>query len=404
MKHWSLPNFIMAVICVTVLCYFGLQGYQYFNQSQKTVEAYEYCVEETTAVNGYIIRDEHVLPDDGSGLLRLTRAEGEKVGIGDTVAVRYSDKEALDRQNKLDKLIRQQEQLMYAKQTVAGSEGSLRLDLQIMEQIVAMRQAIEADKPETMEEHISSLEALITKRDYTYASPENVDSKMTALSKQIRELSAKSGGMMKKIKASVPGLYSAVVDGYETVLKPENIASLKPSSLQKIKADPAVSSAVGKLILGDDWTYVVTMREKDAEELRIGSRKTLRLAKGIDRNLTAHVSMISEPENGQVLVAFTGDRYLSELTMLRKQTADIINRRVTGIRIPENALRVNENGETGLYCLIGKRVRFKPVKVIYTGEDFILVQPNAERELYQFRAGDQVVISAGKTYNGKVVE
>lgn len=404
MKHWSVPNFIMAVICLAVLCYFGLQGYQYFNQPLKTVEAYDYCVEETTGVNGYMMRAEQVLPDDRSGLLRLTRAEGEKVGVGDTVALRYSDKETLDRQNELDKLTQQQDQLTYAKEIVAGSEVSLRLDLEIMERIVAIRQAIEAQKPETVEEHISHLQSQITKRDYTYASPEDVENRMTALRDQIRSLRTKSGGTMQKVKAPVSGLYSAVVDGYETVLKPENIASLTPSSLKAVTADPSVSSAVGKLILGDEWTYVFTMREEDAGELILGCRKTLRFAKGIDRNLRAHVVFISKPENGQVVVAFTGDRYLSELTLLRKQTAEIIKGKVTGVRVPENALRVNEDGATGLYCLIGKRVRFKPVTVVYTGEDFILVQPNAEREISKIRAGDRVVISAGKTYNGKVVE
>ena len=65
---------LMAAVCLTVLAYFGLQGYRYFSAPYTTVLAYAYQEEESATVSGWVIREEQVLPDDTTGLLRLSRS------------------------------------------------------------------------------------------------------------------------------------------------------------------------------------------------------------------------------------------------------------------------------------------------------------------------------------------
>jgi len=83
---------------------------------------------------------------------------------------------------------------------------------------------------------------------------------------------------------------------------------------------------------------------------------------------------------------FRGNIHLQELTLLRQQRAQIITGSVEGIRVPRECLRaerayLDENGRTvteertGIYFLVGREARFKPVEVIYSGDSFLLVAP-----------------------------
>ena len=86
-------------------------------------------MEETVSANGWLIRAEQVLPGEGSGLLRLTRQEGERISQGGTVAKVYADQASLDRQTELDRLDERIEQLRYRlSNNVLVQEGEKPLE------------------------------------------------------------------------------------------------------------------------------------------------------------------------------------------------------------------------------------------------------------------------------------
>ena len=82
--------------------------------------------------------------------------------------------------------------------------------------------------------------------------------------------------------------------------------------------------------------------------------------------------------------------------------------------MPIEAVRVRERtvtdddgaetlvSETGVYCIVGMEARFKPVDVLYSGEDFALVRSTLDaaeevtttQEKLRLRAGDEVIITA----------
>jgi len=211
------------------------------------------------------------------------------------------------------------------------------------------------------------------------------------------------------------------VDGYETVLTPESLEALTPSSLENLKADGTVSSNVGKLVLGDTWYYAAAMPAAQAQELEDqqadGVSLSLRFTKGVDQDLPVTLHSVGAEENGRVVAVFQGDTYLTQLTLLRQQSAQVITNRVEGIRVPREALRVvaktveNEDGTTsetkttGVYCVMGREAAFKPVSVLYSNENFALVKAeiSSNQELLRLRPGDEVIVKAYDLYDGKVV-
>ena len=408
---------LLLAVTLGVLAYFGIQGLQYLGDPLTTTLAYNYQVEEGMDLSGYVVRREQVLADETSGLLRLQRSEGEKVGAGGTVALVYADQTSLDRQREIDELSGRIEQLQFAQEASLGSEVSLKLDAQIMRSLLDYRAELAAGRLDNAEEHETELKSLVLKRDYTYSDTEDLSGQIAELQSQLKELKAQAASSVRAVKAPVSGVYSAVVDGYETVLTPGLLADMTPSQLNALQTDDTLTSQTGKLILGDSWYYAVTMSADQAKALRDSSgTMTLRFAKGVEQDQTVTLYAVGPEEQGRVVVTFRGEYNMAQVTLLRRQSAQLIWRTVAGIRVPNEALRaantkVDQEGtrttveSLGVYCVVGMEARFKPVEVLYSGDGFVLVRSTAasDQESLRLRPGDEIIISAKDLYDGKVV-
>lgn len=422
MKNNSLgTKLLMTVITLALLAYFGFQGVQYFSDPLSSTLAYTYRVEETASLTGYMVREELVLSGDSSGLLQLQRQEGERVAVGGTVAKVYANQEALDRQKEIENLNGRIEQLTYVQEAEAGVEVARKLDQQIRRNILDHRAALAAGRLNEAEQQSAELRAQVLKYDYTVSDTEDVDTQLQTLKAELKSLNAQSGGSTKRITAPKSGLYSAVVDGYESLLRPETVSQLMPSDLTALRPEEGVRSEVGKLVLGKEWFFVAAVPADTAAKLgkleQRGTELTLRFAKGVGRDLSVTIASISPEENGRCAVVFRGETYLAQLTMLRQQSAQIVYDEVNGIRIPKEALRVvtrtvqledgstKESTVTGVYTLLGREARFKPVEVLYTGETYVLAEPaiRSDQETLRLRPGDEVIISANNLVDGKIL-
>ena len=380
MRRTSLATrILMLLVCLGVAAYFGYQSLRYMKDPFTTAAAYGCTVDETVSASGYVVRSERVLEDNDSGLLRLARAEGERVSVGGTVAAVYADQASLDRQSEIDALEVRIEQLEYVQSASLSYEASAKLDNQIAQDLLAVRTALTAGRLDTVERRGSELRALVMKRDYTYSGG-SLDEQLESLRQELKDLRRQSAGSTRRISAPVSGLYSAVVDGYETVLTPESILEMSPSQLSAVQPDSAVSSHVGKLILGDNWYYAAALRASEIREIQEAGSVSLRFSKDVARDLDVSVQSVGWEEDGRSVVVFQGKYDLSQLTLLRQQSAEIILNTMTGIRVPQEALRVvprtvtgpdgskTEVQTTGVYCVVGVKAVFKPAEVLYSGE------------------------------------
>ena len=412
---------LLAAISLALLVYFGVQGVRYFRDPLTTTLAYTSEVEESVHLSGYVVREEQVRPGESSGLLQLLREEGERVSEGGTVAAVFADQASLDLQTELASLENRIEQLQYAQEAALGVEITQKLDAQINNSILTYRAALAADRLQDAEKQGDALRTQVMKRDFSVSGTEDLKTQLQELQAQRKTLQSRAAGSVRRITAPVAGLYSAVVDGYETVLTPESLEALTPSSLENLKADGTVSSNVGKLVLGDTWYYAAAMPAAQAQELEDqqadGVSLSLRFTKGVDQDLPVTLHSVGAEENGRVVAVFQGDTYLTQLTLLRQQSAQVITNRVEGIRVPREALRVvaktveNEDGTTsetkttGVYCVMGREAAFKPVSVLYSNETFALVKAeiSSNQELLRLRPGDEVIVKAYDRDDGKVV-
>ena len=432
MKTGTLATKLMlAAIFLTVLVYFGVSTAAYFNDPYTTTIAYSFLGEDAVTVSGYVVRDEEVLPEGGE-LVYSSRGEGERVGRGGTVALVYPTAQALSDANTLRDLTSQLEQLQHASSLASGSRASARLDDEIAGALAEFHGALAEGGLTAAGESGRSLRSAVLRRSYAFSGDGGLEASIAALGERISALSASAETDVVRVSAPSAGLFSGLVDGYETVLTRSGVLELDPAGYRAIA--PEEASGVGRMIYGSGWSFVTLMRSEDAKRLQEGGSVRLRFQTGLDRDLTVKVERISAEDGGRRVVVFSSEKYLNLATLLRRQNAQIIFDSHDGIRVPRSAVRVDlqeivdESGQpvldgqgnpktksvTGVYCLWGDTARLKPVKVLWQEDEYILVAPDEEalsaftseraREGRRLRAGDQVITAAAEVYDGKVVQ
>ena len=382
---------IFVFLFLAVAAYFSVQAYRYFVDPQTTTLVYAYSSEDAIAATGYFARDEQVIACSET-LLELERAEGERENAGGALATVYRSESALNDHRQLRALRSRLEQLRYAREASRDAETALKLDGDIREDLFALRASLAAGSWTSVESSGEELRTTVLKREYAYAGTDDLE------------------GGTQTIRAPFAGTYSAVADGYEAVLTPAALENMTVAQYDAI-APEAASSTVGRLIAGEEWRVVAVLRAAAAARLQKGQALSLRAATGVDFDLDVTVERIGREENGRVIVVLRGGSHLAYVTLLRAQNVELILARYEGLRIPKNALRVDADGSSGVYCLVGLRAYRKPVEVLWQGEDYCLVRPvgietssESLRQLYTLRAGDEAIVSANDLYDGKVVE
>ena len=425
MKSSFVTKIITAAGVLAVLFYFGYSVITYLADPLATTVAYTYRSDEAVTVSGYVVRQEEVLTA-GEGLVYLTREEGERVSAGGSVATIYASQGALDQALELERLEGQLEQLQFAQSVASGSQQVLRLDDDILESIFAIRAGAAGGDLLEVRSQSQSLQAMVLKRDYVFsgAGAQQMEQQVAALSQQITALRSTAQSGSRSVTAQRAGTFSALVDGYEGGLTPEMLEEMTLEELRALRPEQAAGGSVGKMIYGTTWYYAAAVDAAAAEKLAVGGSVTLRFMSGLDREIKMTVERVGDASGGERLVVLSCDEYLPITTLLRHQNAQIIFQSYTGIRLPAMALRVTtetiddgsggetEVSSTAVYCRMGRTARLKPVKVLYQGEDYYLVEPDLDslqglsetsRESRVLRSGDEVIVSASDLYDGKVV-
>lgn len=400
MKNNSFKFLSIAILAAVVL-YFGIQGYRYITDPFTTTMAYSSQTYESIDLDGWIIRDEEAFSSDAATLSHVPD-EGEQVGKGQTIAVAYSDTGALETVDKIEDAELQLQQLEFALSTYLDPNASLKLDSTITDRLLQLQGLLSQGDYSAVSEDVSALKAAVLKRSHTYSSAEEIQAAIDDVKGELASLRASLSGA-QNITAPRSGAYSAICDGYESVLTPEIIQTLTPSALSDLHAQNSGSN-VGKLIYDSRWYYAANIPAQQAQLLCEGQSVHLHFAKGFEQIIPLTVLRISAEENGQQTVVLSTTRYLAQTTQLRHQKAELILATYSGLRVPDNSLRVNEDGQGGVYCMMGVSVQFKPIDIVYRGDGYTLVKPTADAAgSALLRSGDEVIITANSLESGMVV-
>ncbi len=420
MKQGHIVNRIVVfAVFGAILLYMGFSLWQGLAGRMTTVVSYSYTLDDAVEATGFLVREEYVLPAR-SALADVLPAEGEKVAVGETVAYLYQDAAALERRQELRKVNMELEQLSMNSGLTSLSD-SARLTEEIMTGLTDLRGAVARRDFTSLEDDTLKLKSLVYQRDFTYQSggdTAELEAKKAELAQRKDSLITAAGQDTTVVSADRGGVFSGVVDGYEGQLTPAVLGELTPSALDRLASNPPekAEDAVGKLITDTRWYFVCSVTEAQAKRLVEGWQVKVRFSRDWAGEVSMRAERIGLPENGRVPVVFSSTHYLSDTTLLRRQTVEIVFSSVSGIRVPKNALVLDsdgawgEAGQWGVFAVIGTQAEFKPVNIVGDDDDYYLVQPqkpatDPDKEVAKLalRSGDEIILRAEGLFDGKVV-
>ena len=431
MKQGTLLNkVVMTLFFAAIILYMGGAAWRGLRDPYPTVQAYTYVVEDTMEATGYLIRQEQVIhgwtiqAEGTEATVRLLPSEGEKIAAGTTVALLYSDGAAMERSQRLETLEAEAAQLREAITAGENGQGE-QIGRKVTSSMVALRRAVEAEDFTRLESQVGTFKRAVYQQAQRYGNGDDLAAALTAAQNEINTLRALTPQEGVRVTVPQSGIFSGQVDGYETVLVPEITEGVTPSLLDSLesRAVEEDSSALGKLITNSQWYFIFSLGEEQAKRLTVGRAVPVRFSRDWSGTVDMTVERISLPENGRVAVVLSTRKFLSETTLLRRQTVELIFDSQMGIRVPLGAVRVEEQTETdkesgetrtvqvtGVYVQVGAFAEFKPVTVLAQGEDYYMVRPllpeNADtvQQKLALRAGDSVIIASEEIWDGKVIE
>lgn len=400
MRSTPIFKILSLAVLVAVVTLLGIEGYRYFHRSVSVSVAYTGQVTDSLSVTGWVVRQETPLPDTSGTLLRQVQ-EGEKVHAGQTVAMTYASKSALEVVSRLEDTELKLQQLQFARSSFLDSDAALKVDSDISDSILRLHIATADGDYATATQEMSAMKTAVLKRSYSYESLEQIDQAIAQTRSDISTLQNQLSGATS-VKTAVAGVYSGSTDGSEEALTPDFLTDVTPARLDALSTGSAVKSA-GKIITDNTWYFAANIPAQQARELQVGQEVTLRLSKGLQQDTPAYVQSISTEEDGQVAVVLSCTRYISQVTLLRHQQGEILLREYKGLRVPSAALRMDEEGSLQLFCRLGAYVCSKPVDLVYRGDGFCLVrsaQGAADERI--LRQGDLVISTARALTDGMI--
>lgn len=409
----------IAAIAVALVIYFGFYVAKVFSEPYTTALAYAYTSNDSAEAVGILVRQETVLPAQ-TGIVDVTRSEGEKVGVGQSVAQVYRDSQAQTNQADLEALADQIQLLEYSSDG-GGVDSAAKLDENILQAVTALHAASGVGDYNQLEDQARTLKSTVLKRGYVYGNglgAEELSQKLNDLKSQYAALKQQTSSSTSSVRAPQSGVFSTLVDGYETAVTPQTVFQLTPSSLSALLAGQGkeAGGGMGKLITSTRWYFAAALPVSVAERLKEGSTATLRFSGDFDQDIDMRVDQVGQAEGDKSVAVFSTDRYLSQTTLLRQQTAELIFNSWSGLRIPKQALRMEkstytdketgqevQNNRLGVYALLGGRAEFKTVEVVTEGDDYYVVRSTTD-ESDALRAGDEVIVRATELYDGQLLE
>lgn len=391
-----------AVLCA-IMAYLGYAVYTGLRSPMATVIAVQYEAGQGLRTTGYVVRQEQVLVSSYP-ITALTVGEGQKVAVAEPVATGYASTDAQDRQSELDALQSQLAQLQYADSySVAEAADAAGLDARITKDLVLHAQNIARRDFSSASEVSPELKGLVLRRTTGEEDLTAIRMQMSQLQSELAKQRNSIDSSTGAITAPQSGYFSGTVDGYENRLSPDKLGAISVSELEAIGPDTTPTGAFGRLITDPTWYYVTAVASQYVKDSSVGDTVDISFSHDFYSTLQMRIDRIGDEENGKRILVLKTYDYIQDVTLLRDQTANIVFRAYTGLRVPKDALRVDEAGNTGVFVLESAKAKWKKVQIAYdNGESYVVaLDKNSTNNLWP---GDEIIVGVKNLYDGKVVQ
>ena len=371
------------VLSVFVIIYVVFQLVNFSGQDYTYYTVYSQTVEDNLSVTGMFFREESTIPIQNGGIVSYEYEVGEKISSSARVASIYQNQAAVDRQREMKNL---QETLQSLEKAQLGSQttDAIRpetLNGMISEYTARLIASRDKDDYSGLSSYRTALSEVFARREIIINADVDYTDEIASIRTRLEELEAQGGESSSAVYTDVSGYFVDYVDGYEGIATLEALSTLTASGMDQMLADypgDKVDTSSVRIVTSQKWWYAASVSEEQARSIREGSTVTIRFP-NLENTVQAVVQELRrEEETGNFLVILQGDTILPYLLESRVQATEILVQTYTGLKVPKEAIRFNEEGQMGVYAVLMGKMYFRAVGQIYESDSFIISSTSYE--------------------------
>lgn len=394
-----MKKFILRVLI------FALAAFQIWNiaillnPSVKTEMVRYDTIANSTECDGLIIRNETTINSDSSGVLDSSVTENEVVKRGKQVASVYTGKVDGDTQAKLKQINARIAEITGAQSNSLVFEGDrTKIESNISTRISDIIISINDKNIRRISELKGGLNVLIDKKNEVSGESGSVASILSELEAEKERYEKILSSSRQDLYAPKAGIYSTLIDGFEQVLTAEALTTMTVENFNNLTAsEPKLTEGadrpVCKIVDNVEWYAALLVASDKAEDMKAGQPVYIKIGDSA-KEYNATVSYVSPADGKKCVVGVTATEYSEEALKNRKTKITLITEKYSGIKIPIEAVRVN-NGVQGVYTVTEGLMKFKQANIVYKDENYAIAKEDNSNKssvlLY-----DEVVVDAKK--------
>ena len=327
---------------------------------------------------GYIIRDEVVVSGDNykNGLVPI-KAEGSKVAKGDAIFRYYTENE--DELNKKISDLDLQIQEALKNQENVFSADIKNLDKLIEENLNKLSATNDISKIKEIKKNISNA---ITKKAKITGDLSPSGSYIRQLINERSQYDSHLNTSTEYVKAPQAGVVSYRIDNLESELTPNSFNSINKDYLEKLNLKTgqiiASNNEKGKIVNSFECYIAINLKSKEAKDAAIADNINLRLANSAE--IPAEIVYKSDDKDDTVLLILKINKKVEYLIKYRKISLDIIWWSSTGLKVPNTAIKEENN----LNYIVRSRAGYMDkilVKILKQNDNYAIVDNYTSSEL-----------------------
>lgn len=395
-----------AIILFIVYFLFSVIPSLLFTEDYTVERVEEFTYNEATEFDGIVIRQEEVLETlNPFEVLIYNLKDGERTAVDTSIAMfsetKFSDEDML----KLYSLNRNIEVLEKTLNSVVTSDAP-SLDIGFKK---SLNDYLNVCSSQSMQEIITFADKLQTssnKKNIFFKGDDIYKKLLEENKKERTEIISSYMGKEQIVYSPCAGYFFSGYDGFE-YLTPEIVKTLTPEKMEDILKSEGKAhypTYIGKVQTSPYWLFSGNLPASKAKDLQVGKVAYLEFSfeDGSHKTLLTHVYEKSYENNGKVTVTFRCGTTTQKELSLRKETCKLVHNTYSGLKVSNSSLRVVD-GTDGVYAVIGQKIVFKPVEIIYSGEDFSLVAAKSDSNTRKLTINDEIVCGGKDMFDGKIV-
>ncbi|MCQ2455114.1 MAG: hypothetical protein MJ090_03090 [Clostridia bacterium] len=399
-EHKALKIFLLIVVSAFVI--HQLYSALYNPVTTQTAEFYK--ATDGISANAIVIRQEKIVKNDSDKTLHYKVLNGSRIAKGGTLADIYNDSNASVTVNKIEDL---NEKIADIKE-ISGYNDVAASDLDIVKEKVNdsynnFIKSCATGKYTETESFESALLSAENRKQFITGETIDFSKKLSSLKSELASYKASLPSPIGKIKAEKSGYFVSSVDGFEDVLTQQTLDNITPETFDELKPEATKKNQIGKIVYGYDWYLAVNLTLDKSLKYKVGDELTVKTNVRNNPSLDVVVERINTSnDKAEAVVILACQEMNSELATLRSLSLTIVNREYSGLKISKKALRVVD-GKSGVYVVSGVTVKFVPINVVYSSNEYIVCEQQTENSSSVLRLYDEVVVKGKNLYDGKII-